>query len=209
MNTLVLGDVVHFVRRFVVVSAEQADTLALWAAHTHGITAFDTTPYLAIVSPEKRSGKTRLLEVLELLVHEGLPTANTSDAALFRSISQLTPTVLLDEVDAVFKSREREDLRGLLNAGYRRGAKVRRMGGPRNTTLEEFDVFCAKAFAGIGTCLPDTILDRAITIALQRKTRDEVVERFRRRRWRLLKGSHGRLTTALWTIPLLAVIVAT
>ena len=181
MTTLVLDDVARFVKRFVVLTDTQADTLALWSAHTHGIEAFDCTAYLAITSPEKRSGKTRLLEVLELIIREGLSTANISDAALFRSISELTPTLLLDEVDAVFKAREREDLRGLLNAGYRRGAKVRRMGGPRNTTLEEFEVFCPKAFAGIGNCLPDTILDRAIPIRLQRKTRDETVERFRRR----------------------------
>jgi len=181
VTTLVLDDVARFVKRFVVLTDTQADTLALWSAHTHGIEAFDCTAYLAITSPEKRSGKTRLLEVLELIIREGLSTANISDAALFRSISELTPTLLLDEVDAVFKAREREDLRGLLNAGYRRGAKVRRMGGPRNTTLEEFEVFCPKAFAGIGNCLPDTILDRAIPIRLQRKTRDETVERFRRR----------------------------
>ena len=69
--------------------------------------------------------------------------------------------------DLRHKAREREDLRGLLNAGYRRGAVVRRMGGAKMTTLEAFPVFCAKAFAGIGNCLPDTILDRSITIALQ------------------------------------------
>jgi hypothetical protein len=79
------------------------------------------------------------------------------------------------------KAREREDLRGLLDAGYRRGSVVRRMGGAKNTTLETFEVFCPKAFAGIGNCLPDTILDRSITIGLQRKTREETVERFRRR----------------------------
>jgi Protein of unknown function (DUF3631) len=101
---------------------------------------------------------------------------------LFRAIAELTPTVLLDEVDAIFgaKSREREDLRGLLNAGYRRGAVARRMGGAKMTTLEKFEVFCAKAFAGIGD-LPDTIADRSIPIRLSRKTRDEPVERFRRR----------------------------
>jgi hypothetical protein len=181
MSGVLLEDVGRFIRRFVVLTEIQADTLALWTAHTHAIKAADTTPYLAITSAEKRSGKTRLLEVLELLVQTGLPTANTSDAALFRTISKLSPTLLLDEVDAIFKAREREDLRGLLNAGYRRGAVVRRMGGAKNTTLETFEVFCPKAFAGIGNCLPDTILDRSITIALQRKTREEEVERFRRR----------------------------
>lgn len=177
-----LDDVVGFVRRFVVLDETQANAIALWTAHTHAADAADTTPYLVVSSAEKRSGKTRLLEVLELLVQEPLPTANISDAALFRAIAELSPTLLLDEVDAIFggKARDREDLRGLLNAGYRRGAVARRMGGPKMTTLEAFPVYCPKAFAAIGQ-LPDTIADRSISIRLQRKTRDEQAERFRRR----------------------------
>src|SRR5215218_8946410 len=81
--TIVLDDVVHFVRRYVVLADRQADAIALWCAHT---------------SAEKRSGKTRALEVLELVVHAPLPAANISDAALFRAISELKPTLLLDEV---------------------------------------------------------------------------------------------------------------
>jgi hypothetical protein len=159
----------------------QADAVTLWIAHTHALKAAEATPYLAVTSAEKRSGKTRPREVLELLVHEDLPAANISDAALFRAIEKLTPTLLLDEADAVFKAREREDLRGMLNAGYRRGAVAYRMGGANKTTLEAFPVFCAKAFFGIGDFLPDTLVDRAIPIRLQRRTSDEPVERFRRR----------------------------
>jgi hypothetical protein len=175
-----LDEVAAFIRRFVVLTRAQVVALALWVLHTHVIAAADTTPYLVVTSAEKRSGKTRLLEVLELLVREPLQTANTSDAALFRTVAEREPTLLLDEVDAIFKSRDREDLRGLLNSGFRRGAVVLRMGGPKMTTLEQFPVFCAKAFAGIGQ-LPDTIEDRSIRIRLERKTRDEPTERFRRR----------------------------
>jgi hypothetical protein len=177
-----LDDVAGFVQRFVVLSAAQARTVALWVAHTHAFEAADATPYLLITSAEKRSGKTRLLEILELLVRQPLPAANISDAALFRAIAELAPTLLLDEVDAIFgaKAREREDLRGLLCAGYRRGAVARRMGGARMTSLESFPVFCPKAFAAIGT-LPETISDRGIPIRLERKSRAESVERFRRR----------------------------
>jgi hypothetical protein len=109
--------------------------------------------------------------------------ANISDAALFRAIGQMGPTLLFDEVDAIYgaKARDREDLRGLLNAGYRRGAVVLRMGGKSMTALETFPVFAAKAFAGIGDCLPDTLVDRSIPIRLQRRLREEQVERFRRR----------------------------
>jgi hypothetical protein len=178
-----LDDLAPFVRRYVVMSAEQADAIALWIVHTELVDAFDVTAYLAVTSPEKRSGKTTLLEALELLLRTPLPTANISDAALFRAVRELSPTLLFDEVDAIFgpKTRDREDLRGMLNAGYRRGAVVYRMGGPKMTTLGPFPVFGAKAFAGIGDCLPDTITDRSIVIRLKRRARSETVERFRRR----------------------------
>ncbi len=181
-GAIILEDVRGFVRRFVVLSDGQADTVALWIAHSHVSDVFSCTPYLAITSPEKRSGKTRLLEVLDLLVREPLPTANISDAALFRVIDDRQPTLLIDEVDAVFSRKSpREELRGILNAGYRRGAPVHRMGGANNTTLQTFSVYCPKAFAGIGDCLPDTISDRAIPIRLKRRTRGATIERFRHR----------------------------
>jgi Protein of unknown function (DUF3631) len=175
-----LDDAVSFVRRFVVLTAEQLAAVALFIVHTHCYEAAETTPYISATSAEKRSGKTRLLEVLDLLVRSPLQTANISDAALFRAIEQRKPTLLFDEVDAIFKAREREDLRGMLNAGYRRGAVALRMGGQNMRELETFKVFCPKVFAGIGE-LPDTIRDRAIRIRLERRTRDEPIERFRRR----------------------------
>jgi uncharacterized protein DUF3631 len=181
VSAVLLEDVRRFLRRFVVMTDVPADVCTIWIAHSHAIGAAEATPYLSVTSAEKRSGKSRLREVLELLVHQPLSASNISDAALFRAIQGMVPTVLLDEADAVFKAREREDLRGLLNAGYRRGAVVHRMGGPNKTQLETFQVFCAKAFFGIGDFLPDTLADRAIPIRLQRRTRDEQVERFRRR----------------------------
>jgi Protein of unknown function (DUF3631) len=174
-----LDEIAKFLERFVVMSRAQADTMALFVAHTHAADAAEATPYLCVTSAEKRSGKSRLREALELVVHQPLPASNISDAALFRAVATLGPTLLLDEADAIFKSREREDLRGMLNAGYRRGALAYRMGGANKTTLENFPVFCPKAFFGIGDFLPDTLADRAITIRLQRRTRTETVERFR------------------------------
>jgi Protein of unknown function (DUF3631) len=180
--SVLLDDLRAFVRRFVVLTEAQADAITLWIAHTHVFDVFGITPYLAVTSAEKRSGKTRLLEVLELLIREALPTANISDAALFRVIDKRQPTLLVDEVDALFSNKSpREELRGILNAGYRRGAVVHRMGGSNNTSLHTFSVYCPKAFAGIGNCLPDTIADRSIPISLKRRTRAESVERFRLR----------------------------
>lgn len=73
MSAVLLDDVARFVRRFVFLNDDQAAAAALFIAHNHAFEAADSTPYLTITSAEKRSGKTRLLEVLELLAREPLP----------------------------------------------------------------------------------------------------------------------------------------
>jgi hypothetical protein len=171
------------VRRYVVMTAEQADAVALWVGHSYLYDQFDTTPYLAVQSATRRSGKTRLLEVLRLAVREPLPTAGTSVAALFRIVHELHPTLLLDEADAIFHHRKgdtsAEDLRGLLNAGYRAGTSyLRVVGEGKKMRVERFDVFCPKVVASIGR-LPDTVQDRSIVLTLKRRARSETVERFR------------------------------
>ena len=177
-----LAAVEAFIRRFVVLTSAQSAALALWVAHTHVVEASEATPYIAVTSAERRSGKTRLLEVLELLVPRPLRVANVSEAALFRAVAEQRSTLLLDEGDAVFNAKkEHEDLRALINAGYRRGSVTLRCEVQgRTVTTRPYDAFGPKVIAGIGQ-LPDTIADRSIPIRLQRKHRGEVVERFRLR----------------------------
>jgi hypothetical protein len=177
-----VGDLVAFIRDYVVMSDEKLLVLALWIIHTHIVRAFDQTPYLAITSPEKQCGKSRLLEVLELLVARPWMITQPSEAVVYRYVSKVVPTLLFDEVDTIFnpKTADRhEGLRALLNAGHRRGAVVpRAMNFGKD--VEHFSVFCPKVLAGIGT-LPDTIADRSIPIRLERKTRSEKVTRFSHR----------------------------
>ena len=96
---------------------------------------------------------------------------------MFRKIEQDGPTLLLDEIDAIFTAKNGDDgkeaIRALLNAGFERRATVPRCVGP-NHTLMEFRVFCAKALAGIGK-LPDTIADRSISISMARRKRGQHV----------------------------------
>jgi len=176
-----LDALVEYLRAYVVMSSAQADAAALWAAHTHALDAFETTPFLAVTSPEKRCGKTRLLDVLELVVARPWRTIMPSEAVLYRKIEAVSPTLLLDETDAVFdkSNGSTEPLRALLNAGNRRGTAVPRCVGP-SMQLVDFATFCAKALAGIGD-LPDTVGDRSIVIRLARKRPDEAARRFRRR----------------------------
>jgi hypothetical protein len=171
-----------FIRSYMVIAAPQTHAQALWVAHTHVLDAFETTPFLAVTSPEKRCGKTRLLDVLELLVARPWRAIMPSEAVLFRKINAVAPTLMLDETDAIFnakRSGDTEPLRALLNAGNRRGATVPRCVGPTQQ-LVDFHVFGAKVLTGIGS-LPDTIADRSIPIRLARKRPDERAQRFRRR----------------------------
>jgi hypothetical protein len=128
-----LVKLIAFIRRFVALSEAQALLIALWIVHTHALSAADTTAYLNIHSAEKRSGKTRLLEVLSLLVARPWFTGRVTSAVLVRKVAAETPTLLLDESDAAFKGDREyaEALRGVLNAGFRRGdvASLCRAGG--------------------------------------------------------------------------------
>jgi len=176
-----LSAVEELLIRYVVVPPAGAVAIVLWVAHAHAVQGSDVTPYLHISSPEKRCGKTRLLEVVELLVPRPWRAAGVSEAVLYRRIERDAPTLLLDEVDAVFGRRadDTQGLRALLNAGNRRGAVVSRCVG-KGEKLVDFGVFCPKILAGIGT-LPDTVADRSIPIRMARRTRSESVARFLRR----------------------------
>ena len=103
-----LADISTFVRRFVCMSNVQHDANVLWIAHTWVLSAADSTPYLHVSSAEKASGKTRLIEVDELLVREPMRCANATPAALFRSIQDGERTILFDEIDTIFGSKARE-----------------------------------------------------------------------------------------------------
>lgn len=179
MSAELLDDVRSFIRRFCVLPDDHVlVAVTLWSAHTHMVEHFHTTPRLAVLSPEVGSGKTRLLEVLDLLVPESLFTLNASPAAVFRTLAVKQITLLFDEVDAIFTKRgqddNHEDLRALLNAGYKRGATVPRCVGPRHDVVS-FPVYCAAALAGLGD-LPDTIMSRSIIIRMRRRAAHEPVE---------------------------------
>ena len=176
-----LDALVQYLRDYVVMSSVEADAVALWAAHTHALDAFETTPFLHATSPEKRCGKTRLLDVLELVVSRPWRTIMPSEAVLYRKIDAVSPTLMLDECDAIFdkSNGSTEPLRALLNAGNRRGTSVPRCVGPKQQ-LVDFGIFCSKVLSGIGD-IPDTVRDRSIVVRLKRKRPDEQARRFRHR----------------------------
>jgi hypothetical protein len=180
-----LADVEQFLRRYVCFSSPaQAAAAALWVAHTWAAEAFDFTPYLHVTAPEKRSGKSRVLDAAGALCRRPLKTAHMSAAAVYRSIGDPLPTIMFDEVQELFSRTADPDakkLRAVLQAGFETGTPARLVEGEgSNRTVVEYPVFCPKALAGTGE-LPDMLADRSVSIRLKRKPRDARVDRFRRR----------------------------
>ena len=173
--------------RFVAFPSEhERHAVAAWVLHCWTLDAWDSTPRLALLSPEKGSGKTRTLEVLELVVPSPHHTVNMSASALFRVVGSdsTTATLLMDEADTYLGwkvASQHEDIRGLVNAGHRRGAVTYRVSIEKGVEVQAFPAYSAVALAGIGD-LPDTIIDRSIVVPMKRRAPSEVVEAFRRRK---------------------------
>ncbi|MEV6802063.1 DUF3631 domain-containing protein [Micromonospora rifamycinica] len=165
-------------------SPEAVDAVALWIAASHAQAAWAHAPRLVIRAPEKRCGKSRLLDIVEGCCHDPLITVNASPAAVYRAIGTgQPPTLLVDEADTLFGGKNadaNEDLRGLLNAGHQRNRPAIRW--DNNTqSLEKIPTFAMAALAGIGA-MPDTIEDRAVVIRMRRRALGEKVAPYRHRR---------------------------
>jgi len=195
-----LGEGVAVLQRFIAYPDDDYSVIAhiLWITHTHLVESFDNTPRIAFLSPEPGSGKSRAMEVTELLVPRPVLTVNATPAYVFRKVSDDAglPTLLIDEADAIFSGKRsdgNEDLRGLLNSGYRKGATAgRAVVRGKEVFTEEFPSFCPVALAGLNA-LPETLMTRSIVIPMKRRRRGQKVEPFRRR----LNGAEADIVRAM------------
>ena len=164
--------------RFVVMPEGAATALSLWVLVTYTYPAFFILPLLNITSPVKGCGKTTLLDLLGYLVSRPFRADNITPGALYRFVEMQRPTLLLDETDAWMD--DKEELRGIVNAGYTRSGSVIRCVGD-NLEARAFSAWCPKAIAGIRD-RAGTVMDRSITVELQRAAPGERKERLRRDR---------------------------
>jgi Protein of unknown function (DUF3631) len=179
-------DIKVFLSRFVVYPSPcELVAHVLWIAHAWFMDSWDSTPRFAFLSPEPASGKSRALEVTAGLVPRHVHAVNTSPAYLFRKVSdpEGRPTILYDEIDTVFgpKAKDNEDIRGMLNAGHRKGATAGRcVVRGKEVFTEELPAYCAVALAGLDD-LPDTIMTRSVVVRMRRRASDEPIEPWRQR----------------------------
>ena len=168
---------VERVKRHVILSYDQALTVALWIlfAWMHD-TAAVHSPILLVTSPEANSGKTQLVSLVTHLVPRAVMGTGISEAALFRSIEKWQPTIIVDEADVLLI--DNEPLRAVINSGWTRGSCVLRCIGENNEP-HPFPTFCPKIVGMKGQRLPDTTMSRSIVIEMKRKKSSETVMHFR------------------------------
>jgi hypothetical protein len=146
---------------------------------------WDSTPRLGAVSALPGSGKTRLLEIIELFVVQPRLSASMSPAAMVRIIAKARKenrfiTVLYDELDVALSKGEEgtADLRSALNAGYRRnGVFTRCINSGADTA--DFPCYAPLAYAGIAADkFPEALATRTIFIHMKPRAYDEPKEDF-------------------------------
>jgi 5S rRNA maturation endonuclease (ribonuclease M5) len=171
-----LEALVRKIRRYVVMSSDQAVAVALWVIFTwiHERAAVHS-PILLLTSAEANSGKSTLADTIGFLVRRSLPSVSISGPALFRSIEKWTPTIVIDEADKTLANND--DLRSIINSSWTRGQCVVRC-DPETNEPRPYSTFAPIVVAMKGRALPDTTLTRSIIIELKRKRADETAADF-------------------------------
>jgi hypothetical protein len=209
--TGLLNDVKQFIRERVHLTEEQLLVVSLYIFFSWEFKAHEHAPRLLFFSPEKACGKTTALETVALLTSRSPSSpppsfhTNPTEAVIFRSIdAEPLQPLFLEECDLLFKTTGNDGIRAILNDGFRKGATVQRnvptkAGG---FTLQNFACHSLVAMAGIGTCLPETLLSRSLPVLLHRKPPDVQLKATTNRdgittlddaanlRWRLCSNTH-------------------
>lgn len=144
--------------------------LALWITGTYIYPEFDAYPYLVITSLTKRSGKTRLSELIGFTSANPRQFSAMTGPTLYRSIQDEHPTIIFDEAETL-SSEAASIQRSVLNVGYRKGQTIPRTVGGK---IQDFDTYCPKVFVLIGDVY-ETLKDRSIILPMRR---GEPSERF-------------------------------
>lgn len=169
-----LDNVRRTIHRYVTLPESSGIAIALWIVLTYVYNCFRILPLLAVSSPEKRCGKTTLLEVAISLAYRALSTSNCTPSVLFRIVGLYTPSLFIDEVDSFLKNND--ETRGIINSGHTKPSAFVLRTNPDTLEPERFSTWCPKAVFGIGR-IADTIEDRSIKVRIQRKLPGEKVEK--------------------------------
>jgi len=176
-SSWIVTEIKKQINAYCILPEEYLAPIVAWVIGTYCFNAFRIFPKLCIYSPQKRCGKSTLMEVLDALSFSALMASNVSPAVIFRIIESYQPTLLLDEADTWLVGQHANDeMRGIINSGHtKKTAVVLRCDGDKNEP-KAFSTWSPMAIGMIGKPQP-TIEDRSIMISMKRKLKGEFVSK--------------------------------
>lgn len=171
-----LGTMFDAAGNFVSVTDAQRVMLTTWAAASRIFQSFPAFARLDLSAVSKGCGKTTAMEVIIALCPEPVTVAYSTQASVKNWLDEYPDTTFgLDERDLLFGTMgratgSRAELIAILNAGYAQNGKVM---STRNGHSVLMPVYNAMAHAGIGRAY-DTLVDRSVTITLQKAKPSDV-----------------------------------
>lgn len=170
-----LNKIEDYVLKHTVLPDGASTAVTLWCLSTYLINQFRIYPRLLVTSPQKRCGKSTLLDLIEAFSHKALLSSNVSTAVIYRVIEIEQPTLILDEADT-YVANSATDMTGIINSGHARNrAYVMRCNGDDNNPTQ-YSTWTPMVLASIGE-LESTIMDRSIIVQLKRKSDKDAVDR--------------------------------
>ena len=168
---LLLDNIDKYISAHAILPKGASAAITLWCLASYNINCFRILPRLAITSPEKRCGKSTVLDLIEAFSHKALITSNMTSATIFRLIDKEQPTLIIDEADT-FVANGSSEMTGIINSGHAESrANIARCVGDGND-VKVFSTWAPMVLAAIGS-LPSTIMDRSVIITLRRKLSSE------------------------------------
>lgn len=164
------------------------DIMALFLMYTYVFRLFESTGYIHF-NGTAASGKSRNLSILNALAFNSVWASSMSAASLYRKLAGSPGTTLIDESEG-FEGERGEELRRILNAGYKDGAKAIRTekGANDRFTPVEYDVFGPKALASINP-LEAVIGSRCLVVAMRPAIRELPEFETHHQRWAAVRDS--------------------
>lgn len=177
----VYAEIEAFVRRFMWYNDERLYKLIpVWIMESYMFMVFDEVGYLALVGT-KRTGKTRLFEIFEMLCFNAVMSSSATDAYIYRTVERSRSTLLFDEADSLRKAPKEavNEKLEIIRSGYKRFGKVGRCEGENSRTVT-FSTYSMKAVANV-TGLEEALEDRVIHVNVERKPKEIQVEKMLKR----------------------------
>jgi hypothetical protein len=147
------------------------DLMTLYVLYTYVFRLFESTGYIHF-NGTAASGKSRNLSILNELAFNTIWASSMSPASLYRKLAGSPGTTCIDETEG-FEGERGEELRRILNSGYKNGSLVYRTekGADDRFRSIPYDVFGPKVLASINQLEP-VIQSRSIVVAMRPAIRE-------------------------------------